>query len=187
MASTREHMRYEGRRVSGSSMKLWPAERIATGVLTIRPKPSLRGGLAMVIHVQHGVLTLRPKNSSEGFGAVQVSTDALLIKVAPWHFDMFSLSCKIEEPSMSPLHEVFCYAADQTARNKWLAVFRRMGITIIATRLPPLMQSSGSCPDLDSFRQQCDVPLRHSTSCDSFWEVQSKAQIPSAQRSNPRR
>ena len=108
----------------------------------------------MLMHVQHGILTLKPDKTLYSvwpeLESVKMSTDALLIKIMPWHFDMFIVSCKTVEPS-SPCDEVFCYAADQTARNKWLAVFRRMGVTIIATSLPPMLEASGS--DLKRFRR----------------------------------
>ena len=124
----------------------------------------------MLMTVQHGIVSLQPNERSSGLETVQISTNILLIRVVPWHFDMFTLSCKVEEPSKAPLHEIFCYAADQTARNKWLAVFRRMVVTIVATNLPSLLLSSGSCSDLDSLRQQGEGTLRRSVSFDDFSE-----------------
>ena len=162
-----------------SSITIWPPGRIAQGVLTIRPTPSLKGGMAMRMTIQHQVLTLRPESPNKLHGGVEtvyVSTDKLLIKVAPWHFDMFTLSCKVDELSEAPFHEVFCYAADQTARNKWLAVFRRMGVTVRKTKLSPQLRPSGSFSDLELLHRQDTVTesvmCRRLSSFDDLPQVQ---------------
>ena len=128
----------------------------------------------MLMHVQHGILTLGPDEPIGGVETVHMSTDSLLIKVVKWHFDMFTVSCKIDEKSKAPCHEIFCYAADQIARNKWLAVFRRMGVTIVATRVPH-QQSAGSCPDLEVLHHLDIVTVRMPSSCnDLFLEGNSQ-------------
>jgi hypothetical protein len=50
---------------------------------------------------------------------------------------------------MTTVHEgieIYCFAEDQVKRNKWVAVFRRMGIVVQGAKKSSHAHSSGTCP-----------------------------------------
>ena len=83
---------------------------------------------------------------------------------------MFILSCRVNEPSKAHLHEVFSYAADQSARSKSLTVIRRMGVKVVATNLPSLLRWSRSCSNLDLLRHKDKVTVLRSVFFDDLLE-----------------
>ena len=77
----------------------------------------------MLFFIQHSKLTMTVTSSKESVGEVEVNQ--LIVTVFPGCFDMFRLEVIGVDSG-----KINCFAADQTARNKWLAVFRRMGVAI---------------------------------------------------------
>ena len=86
--------------------------------------------LAALCHVKHGVITLWGRTGAEGKDfpkeLLRISSPHFTVSVVPGHHNMFVLSGQDGDRT----EEVYCYTADQIARNKWIAVFRRQGVAI---------------------------------------------------------
>jgi len=88
-------------------------------------------------------LTIRVESpDGKGFVAemAKAATSEIVVTLFPGCFDMFC---------MMTVHEgieIYCFAEDQVKRNKWVAVFRRMGIVVHAAKNSPHAHSSGICP-----------------------------------------
>ena len=114
----------------------WPAHREACGYVELGAH--LGGGarrLAARCHVQRGEITLWRRTGADDKAFPQellrISSPHFIVSVVPGHHNVFILSSQDGDRT----EEVYCYTADQTARNKWIAVFRRQGVAIYA-RLP---------------------------------------------------
>ena len=113
----------------------WPAHREACGYVELG---ALLGGgarrLAARCHVQRGEITLWRRTGADDKAFPQellrISSPHFIVSVVPGHHNVFILSSQDGDR----MEEVYCYTADQTARNKWIAVFRRQGVAIYATR-----------------------------------------------------
>ena len=115
----------------------WPSDREARGLLELRSSPDQRGSLTALCSVKDGRLTLRVE-SRIGAGihndsALQTQVSVSLIKgtIVPKFTRVFILSSTVCHDD-----DIYCTAADQTARNKWVAVFRRCGVSIFAESEP---------------------------------------------------
>ena len=113
----------------------WPAHREACGYVELGAH--LGGGarrLAARCHVQRGEITLWRRTGADDKAFPQellrISSPHFTVSVSPGHHNVFILSSQDGDRT----EEVYCYTADQTARNKWIAVFRRQGVAIYATR-----------------------------------------------------
>ena len=112
----------------------WPAEREARGILRVRHTVRTRvemSGLEVLCSIQHGMLKIRARTDTrgeEGFAneVVRMPMESVVISVLPGCVSMFALSSK----DGNGTDEVYCYARDQTARNKWIAIFRRQGVAV---------------------------------------------------------
>ena len=109
----------------------WPAHREACGYVELGVH--LGGGarrLAARCHVQRGEITLWRRTSADDKAFPQEllrsSSPHFVVSVVPGHHNVFILSSQDGDRT----EEVYCYTADQTARNKWIAVFRRQGVAI---------------------------------------------------------
>jgi hypothetical protein len=114
----------------------WPKRREVRGLLDVRAKPDQNAAARQAIcSVQDGVLTLhvaRPGNPIHGLAetagllhAVRINLQHMTVILKPGHTSMFEIACGGLEHT-----RVYCFAADQEHRNKWIAVFRRMGVSI---------------------------------------------------------
>jgi hypothetical protein len=66
---------------------------------------------------------------------------------------------------MTTVHEgidIYCFAEDQVKRNKWVAVFRRMGIVVKGAKKSSYTHSSGTCP-----HDQASCPPKFNNSHDA--------------------
>ena len=116
----------------------WPAEREARGILRVRHTVRTRvemSGLEVLCSIQHGMLKIRARTDTrgeEGFAneVVRMPMESVVISVLPGCVSMFALSSK----DGNGTDEVYCYARDQTARNKWIAIFRRQGVALYMRR-----------------------------------------------------
>ena len=90
--------------------------------------------LAARCHVQRGVITLWGRTGADDKAFPQellrISSPHFTVSVVPGHHNMFVLSGQDGDRT----EEVYCYTADQIARNKWIAVFRRQGVAIYRRR-----------------------------------------------------
>ena len=122
------------------SFHQWPAHRKVRGELTLKGSVDLRNGLRAVCSVSHGVLTLHidkpaprdpsgAKAKATGSTAVVVEVPAaeLAVGLKRGHIDMFIIATLHENRMYD---EICCFADNQVKRNKWIAVFRRMGVAI---------------------------------------------------------
>jgi hypothetical protein len=117
-----------------STRPFWPEYREARGFLRLSAgKLEKNNSILSLCSIRNGTLTLSVKPGT-GDGTVdtivaQTSLDELIVSIFPGRFDMFRICRQGEERE-----EIYCFAMDQTARNKWIAVFRRMRIAIHAPR-----------------------------------------------------
>ena len=118
----------------------WPAHRKVRGELTLKGSADLRNGMRAVCSVIHGVLTLHidkpasrdssgAKAKAKGSTGVVVEVPAaeLAVGLKRGHIDMFIIATLHENRMYD---EICCFADNQVKRNKWIAVFRRMGVAI---------------------------------------------------------
>jgi hypothetical protein len=119
---------------TATAARPWPAEREARGILrvchTVRTRVEMPG-LEVLCSIQHGMLKIRARTDTrgeEGFAneVVRMPMESVVISVLPGCVSMFALSSK----DGNGTEEVYCYARDQTARNKWIAIFRRQGVAV---------------------------------------------------------
>ena len=110
----------------------WPEHREAWGLLRLRSSLNQVQTLNALCSVKHGRLTLRVESSldagiCEDSLVTSLSVSNVELTILPEFKDLFVLSSTF-------LHndDIYCTAADQTSRNKWVAVFRRCGIIIFA-------------------------------------------------------
>ena len=113
----------------------WPAHREACGYVELGAYLGRGSGrLAAQCHVQGGVITLWRRTGADAKDfqeeLLRISSPHFIVSVSPEHHNVFILSSQDGDRT----EEVYCYTADQTARNKWIAVFRRQGVAIYATR-----------------------------------------------------
>jgi hypothetical protein len=125
-ASRNVHVLHPHRAVA---FKPWPEHRIARGYLTVRTTPSKRsGGVTTWCNIEHSLMTIAVESTKgEGFivDIAKVATHELIVTLYPGCLDMFRLATDGGV-------QVYCFALDQEKRNKWVAVFRRMGIVVRA-------------------------------------------------------
>jgi hypothetical protein len=121
----------------------WPAHREVRGELTLRGSANHPRAVRAVCSVQHGVLTLscatsstqraaRGLSSAGGESGVTVVAEVPVEDLAVGlqqrgRVDMFMLATLHRNRTYD---HIFCFVDDQVKRNKWIAVFRRMGISI---------------------------------------------------------
>jgi hypothetical protein len=122
----------------------WPEHRIARGFLTVRATPNKNDkGCLTLCSIERSLLTLTAESpDGKGFVAemAKVTTNEIVVTLFPGCFDMFC---------MTTVHEgidIYCFAEDQVKRNKWVAVFRRMGIVVQGAKKSLHAHSSGTCP-----------------------------------------
>ena len=112
----------------------WPAEKEVRGVLTLRLRPDQTEGLAALCYIKHDVFTMCVESrQGSGFGPIQglelakIHIAKLVLILRPGQKDGFSVGYEGH-------HEVdiYCQARDNLARNKWISVFRRLGVLVCA-------------------------------------------------------
>jgi hypothetical protein len=119
-----------------TSHRTWPAQREARGLLTIKASPNHGKSLRTECSLQHGLLmlsiaqALRESSSGESSGSVVVATipvEELAVGLQRGRTDMFIIATRYRNKLYD---DIACFADDQEKRNKWIAVFRRMGVPI---------------------------------------------------------
>ena len=105
-----------------------PADRQVRGRLTLKASADHMGVMRAVCSVQHGVLTLSvAERDGSTVVVAEVPVEDLAVGLQRGRADMFTMAT-LQEGKM--YDEIYCFADDQVKRNKWIAVFRRMGVAI---------------------------------------------------------
>jgi hypothetical protein len=117
-----------GGRPLASDTRPWPEVR---GNLTLRLDPREKGGISALCTIQDSVVTMRASRRSaqspdeDPAVIVRVRISQLTVRLMPEYTSMFCAAS-----SERPDENIYCFAENQEKRNKWVAMLRRMGVTI---------------------------------------------------------
>ena len=122
------HRRPEWRRVRDWPAVRWPTHKDVCGDLSLKCSPDGRRAARAVCSVKDGVLSLAvPREGGSGSAVVQVPVTELAVGLRRSRTSMLILAKLCENKVYD---EVYCFADNHSERNKWTAVFRRMGVPI---------------------------------------------------------
>ena len=108
----------------------WPAHREAHGFLRLRDSMCRTQGMDGLCSVVDGMLSFRvEENPGAGFNVLlaEVAVANMAVTVQAGKYTSFSI-----DSSSLRADTVYCDAYSQEKRNKWLAVFRCMGVPLWA-------------------------------------------------------
>ena len=122
----------EWRRVRDWPAQQWPPHQEARGKLLLKCSPDDRRAARAVCSIQDGVLSLTVAiQNGQGEGSsssvVQSPVGELAVGLRRSRTSMFILAKLVENKVCD---KIYCFAENHSERNKWTAVFRRMGIPI---------------------------------------------------------
>ncbi len=103
----------------------WPADREVRGRLTLRASADHSNAMRAVFSIRHGVLSIRLARSTVVVAAVPVQE--LAVGLRSGRTDMFTVATLHEDRLYD---EIYCFAEDRIKHNKWIVVFRRMGVPV---------------------------------------------------------
>ena len=122
---------------SWRSVTEWPASREAFGRITLKGSedPQAKGTRA-VCRIRDGVLTLGIEQRSAAGErteevVAEVPLEVLAVGLRRGRANMLTLATVHKNKWFD---EIYCFCDDATRRNKWVAVFRRMGVSIFDLR-----------------------------------------------------
>ena len=122
------HRTPEWRRVRDWPAVRWPTHKDVCGDLSLKCSPDGRRAARAVCSVKDGVLSLAvPREGGSGSAVVQVPVTELAVGLRRSRTSMLILAKLCENKVYD---EVYCFVGNHSERNKWTAVFRRMGIPI---------------------------------------------------------
>ena len=104
------------------------------GNLTLRLDPRDKGGISATCTIQDSVVTMRASRQSaqspeeDPAVIVRVRISQLTVRLLPEYTSMFCAAS-----SERPDEKIYCFAENQEKRNKWVAMLRRMGVTIFGS------------------------------------------------------
>ena len=109
----------------------------ARGMLTLGLHADQPSGATALCIVKNKVLMLVLKTAPKAFSEeteiennekvlARIPVSSLQVTLSPGKTNLFQVNTKGHDDG------VFCFAKDQTDRNKWIAVFRRMEVAIFA-------------------------------------------------------
>jgi hypothetical protein len=103
----------------------WPADREVRGRLKLRASADHSNAMRAVCSIRNGVLSIRIAWSTVVVAAVPVQE----LAVGLWRgrTDMFTVATLHKDRMYD---EIYCFAEDHIKHNKWIAVFRRMGVPV---------------------------------------------------------
>jgi len=119
------------------SVKEWPAHREAFGRLTLRASDDPQAeGVRAVCRVRDGALTLgleQPAASDEWTEKVvaEVPLEALAVGMRRGRANMLTIATV---HGNNLFDEIYCVCDDPARRNRWIAMFRGMGVAIFDLR-----------------------------------------------------
>ena len=106
----------------------WPAHKKAHGEFMLKASPDAESHVRAVCSVLHGVLTLTDiKRSAKQKCLAQVPLHDLAVGLRRGRSSMLTLATVHGEKMFD---EIYCFADDPVKRNRWVAIFRRMGVPI---------------------------------------------------------
>ena len=123
------------RRVPDWPATRWPKHDEARGELTVKNSPDGGEATRAVCSVQHGVLTLTAVKTQDGHGCaparpLEEPVRFLALGLQRARASMFVLATRRSDNTLDD--DVYCFADSSAERNKWVAVFRRMGVPIFS-------------------------------------------------------
>ena len=119
------------------SVERWPAHREASGRLMLRASTDVQAeGRHAVCRVRDGVLILsieqwRAAGEMTEKVVAEVPVEALAVGLQRGRSNMLTLAT-VHENKM--FDEIYCFSANSASRNRWIAVFRRMGVAVFDLR-----------------------------------------------------
>ena len=129
-----------GLRARRSVLTGWPADGEVTevrGRVTLRESADPHAeGLRAVCRIREGVLTMNIEEPAAA-GAktevvvAEVPVEALAVCLLRGRADMFKLATVYESEMVD---EIYCFCDDPPRRDRWTAVFRRMGVAVFDLR-----------------------------------------------------
>ena len=105
--------------------KEWPVDREVRGRLTLRASADHSNAMRAVFSIRHGVLSIRLARSTVVVAAVPVQE--LAVGLRRGRTNMFTVATLHKDTMYD---EIYCFAEDRIKRNKWIVVFRRMGVPV---------------------------------------------------------
>jgi len=109
----------------------WPAHKKAHGEFMLKGSPDAESAVRVLCSVLHGVLTLtdikRHSRCRESRVLAQVPLHDLAVGLRRGRSSMLTLATVHGEKMFD---EIYCFADDPVKRNRWVAIFRRMGVPI---------------------------------------------------------
>ena len=115
------------------SVQEWPDHREAFGRMTLRASGDPRaGGTRAVCRIRDGVLTIGIKQKAAAGDtteevAAEVPLEVLAVGLQRGRTNMLTLATVYKNEMFD---EIYCFCNDATRRNRWIAVFRQMGVAI---------------------------------------------------------
>ena len=125
-------------------MQSWPTYREARGFMSLHLDPASAGTIDALVSVLLNTLTIYIQSSPGGaFNKIMASIPVkhLVVTLCPGQFKLLVLSCLADNGG-----RIICCCKDQTARNKWVYVFRRVaGVEVRPLPRRALRPLASSC------------------------------------------
>jgi len=116
---------------ASNRVREWPADQEARGPLTLKATFDHRASRRVVCSIMGGVLKLSDTSGATGASSIAVVAEVPVVELAiglqRGRESMFMLATLHKGKIYD---EIYCFADDQVKRNKWIAVFRRIGVRI---------------------------------------------------------
>ena len=106
----------------------WPAHLQVCGRLTLKASVDHSNAVRAVCSISDGVLSISIASSKAV--VAQVPVEELAVGLQTGHTQMFTVAT-LHKNRMHD--EIYCFADDKVKFNKWIAVFRRMGVPVFDT------------------------------------------------------
>ena len=108
----------------------WPAHREVRGEMTLKSSANHRRAMRAVCSVRQGVLTMSVRSAGNTAVVVEVPVGELAVGLQQESVEMFTVATLPKNRMYDAHDEICCFVDNQVKRNKWIAVFRRMGVPI---------------------------------------------------------
>ena len=113
----------------------WPSHQEARGIVSLRLTLTSAKSVSALVCVHHNTLTIHIQSLPGGAfdkKMASIPVGHLIVTLRPRQFELLALSCLLDDAG-----EIFCFCKDQTARNKWMYILRRVdGVTVVAHHFP---------------------------------------------------
>ena len=110
--------------------KEWKDHREVRGEMTLKSSANRRRAMRAVCSVRHGVLTMSVRSAGNTAVVVEVPVGELAVGLQQESVEMFTVATLPKNRMYDAHDEIYCFVDNQVKRNKWIAVFRRMGVPI---------------------------------------------------------